>query len=53
MSYNPQAVDEAIAAHNRRPRGGRIGAGERRAIHALLKGWRGDLEERRARERGQ
>jgi hypothetical protein len=36
--YNREAVDDAIVAHNRRPRGGRISRKEARLIHALLKG---------------
>lgn len=46
--YNPEAVDQAIAASNRAGR--RIGGREARQIHALLKGWRGSLAEKRARE---
>jgi hypothetical protein len=34
--YNEEAVNNAIKAHNRRPRGGRIGSKEARMIHALL-----------------
>jgi hypothetical protein len=36
--YSPDAVNAAIASHNRRPRGGKIGGREARLIHALLKG---------------
>jgi hypothetical protein len=36
--YNKASVDQAIAQHNRRPRGGRIGRQEGKLIHALLKG---------------
>lgn len=37
--YNEKAVDDAIASSNRAGR--RIGGREAKAIHALLKGWRG------------
>jgi len=36
--YNRDAVDAAIASHNRRPRGGRISGKEAKLIHALLRG---------------
>jgi len=36
MTYNPQAVDQAIASSNRAGR--RIGGREAKLIHALLKG---------------
>ncbi len=38
-TYSAAAVDKAIAASNRAGR--RIGKKEAKAIHALLKGWRG------------
>lgn len=47
MPYNKVAVDAAIAAQNRSGRG-KIWGREAKAIHALLKGWRGDLAERAA-----
>lgn len=37
-NYNQEAVQQAIEAHNRRPRGGRISKREAALIHALLKG---------------
>jgi len=37
--YNAKAVDDAIRHAERR--GGKVGGKERRAIHGLLKGWRG------------
>lgn len=40
-TYNRDAVQKQIDAHNRRPRGGRIGGREARLIHALLKGREG------------
>jgi len=36
--YNRAAVDRAIQAHNRRPRGGRVGGREAKLIHAVLRG---------------
>jgi hypothetical protein len=36
--YNREAVQSAIEAHNRNPRGGPIGKREAFLIHALLKG---------------
>lgn len=36
--YNPEAVEQAIASHNRSPRGGRISRREARLIHAVLRG---------------
>ena len=39
MTYSKHAVDNAIAASNRAGR--KIGKGEAKRIHALLKGWRG------------
>lgn len=36
--YDREAVDASIRAHNRNPRGGRIGKKEAALIHALLKG---------------
>lgn len=39
-AYNAAAVDEAIASSSRHGR--KIGRGEARKIHALLKGWRGN-----------
>lgn len=45
--YNEAAVDEAIAASNRAGR--KIGRGEAKKIHGLLKGWRGDRKPEGAR----
>lgn len=39
--YNASAVQNAIDSANRRGGKGRIGKSEARAIHGLLKGWRG------------
>lgn len=36
--YNQAAVEAAIKAHNRSPRGGKISGREARLIHALLRG---------------
>ncbi len=40
MTYNPQAVNQAIASSNRA--GQRIGGREAKLIHALLKGRKND-----------
>ncbi len=42
--YDPTAVNQAIASSNRAGR--KISKAEARKIHALMKGWRGDEEER-------